>query len=415
VERLGRWSENKEIKVNKVCRNFYLGNVSISAVLAFGGHIDGYGKFLYNLDRGNAFDIDVDSLVNDAPVKDILNCIFPGLLDMAIRARDAISRRSHEDSDPVSVTNANVTRCMTMAVAAWIQDSVVLLQNYPSLSTMAPYSHLFNPLIAEQYDNIKSRVNRAITLREKLDLTRIKQTRDVARLMNRFHVRTMESIIDLQEGVADLKDEVVELNERVSKKRKFTLSLQEALDDETAASNLADDRQTAATTGLQDMTTVTPNDHRTSASSESPDMTTVVPNRNNQNALDIEQPFSFQDFKGSKVNHLVDMIREVVHVEESEITVNDKRGLSIRKLLLEAIKKECDNKGMPRNILSYQHIGEQLEHMVTASNGTWDDVRSLVRKGREGPLLDQNILDGIISDRIRKNQEYNRKRRRNEE
>jgi hypothetical protein len=82
--------------------------------------------------------------------------------------------------------------------------------------------------------------------------------------------------------------------------------------------------------------------------------------------------------------------------------------------MLKRLQIECDLMGLERSIASYEGILLQLKDLLSSMDGRWDDVRSLVRKGRVGRLLDREALHIIISARKVKNAEYNRKRRRNE-
>lgn len=227
VDRFGKWGtegdrDKEKGGTSKVCRKYYIGNVSLTAVLALAGHKDSFGKFLYSLDRGRAYDISsFDKLREDEPVQAILEHLFPGLLDAAIRARDALESRPHEDTDPISITNANVTRCLVMCCAAWIQDSIILLRRYPSLRNLEPYASLFDPVIAQKYETIVARVDLVIRERDMIDVTMIQQTRELGREMNRFHTKTMD---ELQMMKAGMRTEISSLKVRGYMKRRLWLT-----------------------------------------------------------------------------------------------------------------------------------------------------------------------------------------------
>jgi len=159
INRIGRWITEM---INKTCREHYLKNLPVEALLALAGFIVG-DKF--TCVRGRVVDVgNLDEIEKDEDFVAIIEFLVPGLLKLARKAKDAIDRpKSVTDPNvPISVSNAMFTMGCVATVCVWIQDAPVMLRRLPKLKTRRPYTFLENADIKEQWERVKTRVLQAV-------------------------------------------------------------------------------------------------------------------------------------------------------------------------------------------------------------------------------------------------------------
>lgn len=382
---MGRWADS-HTDCNSVMARSYLKNLPPGGLLAAAGFVAGRNNSMeYVLPRGRCIDVtDLVALTHDHDFAIVMDYLFPSCLENASRATQPSSFHS--------VSNVGLTRVIVASVASWVQDSVIMIKQYPALKQLEPYTYLFaDRKVKAAYAKICQRVVSCINA-PPIDLSRQMEYRDTLRYIDYVHSTTWNKISDLPKqfvnelkGAAiDFKDAVVEwVQQSVNTKDKSSME-----DDET---------------GIEGDTNIG-HSHQNNDSDQS----------NSQDTSQGTATFKFTPFINKEIP-----ILQIVHEWES-LDKGDIKSVSFqqkerqekekRKLIFDTVKQISESKHITTVEAAKLFRNTVMEH----EGVTMGDVEALCRKKKKQSdydVLDENNIKEFISARKIKEKQRNDKRK----
>ena len=374
MEKLGRWAIEGD--VGSVCRQFYLRNIDMKAALAQADYLPDsiQPTHCYRLPRGMNMDVgDINKIEGDIHFAKVLNHIFPGILE---KYKTALEHQL------VSETNERVCLTIIILLCSWIQDAVVLLDQYPDLMSSEPYSYLFDDVdVARSFESIAQDV-RTFTRNEVsifASATQIER-QDVLTAINLMGGSIKEH------NELTVRSELSKNNQLWLKKGlQLTHALNDAFEIRENESEMRTNDMTATTTELQ---------------------SGQIINSEEASTINLSQKYTLQNCKGIEiVRYVEEWEREVIPRIQAGNTTwwghDDCRQFRFqRKKLYEVLA--VGNESVALKAKSFE------EHCRSIANITWSDVVALMvlaeKKTKENNPLD--IFDSETMKDIVKKRKY---------
>ena len=368
---LGRWFD-EHMECSSVCARSYLKNLPPGALVAAAGFIAGEERNSkeYLLPRSRAHDVtDIHSLLLDPDMKRVMSFLFPNCLENAINAENP--------KDFYSATNEGFTKLIASSVASWIQDSVVLLEKYPTLIAQEPYKFLTDKTVLNAYKRNSRRVNPFLN-EPPVDCKAMIERKDVIDCIKYSSMTT--------------KKEMMQLPRQILNEIKHDIGLwAESSRDGMAFSENVRDEASQIGGESSEMLLKDSSSHPQEGLSRNT-MYRAEPETTKKST------FQFQKFDTKQIP-IVEIVREWDQeiVQLKSIPTNQRQEKEKRKLFYHVLLKRSQKKNV-----SLTAMAQEFKEKIKSFDGTIGDGEALCRKGKkndEFDILDESNIKEIVKKR----------------